>query len=274
MHSYPGPDSPVSEIHRAAVLGEFGGFGLAVPGHSWPTHCWGYVMLSDAKELASQYLQTFKHAWRLQALRGLSAVVYTQNTDVETECNGLQTYDRAVAKMDPAVVRAANHCGFSANPVRIVMADGLSGRVNWKYTSQKPEGDWSKAGFDASTWNEGAGGFGTVGTPGITLNTRWDTPDIWLRRDFNLETDDLPGIRLQIFHDEDVEIFLNGVPALKRSGFITDYDEFEISNEALRALQPGRNTIAVHCHQTTGGQGVDVGILVIETPTGPGQSKK
>jgi hypothetical protein len=150
----------------------------------------------------------------------------------------------------------------------------LSGRVNWKYTSQKPEGDWSKAGFDASTWNEGAGGFGTVGTPGITLNTRWDTPDIWLRRDFNLETDDLPGIRLQIFHDEDVEIFLNGVPALKRSGFITDYDEFEISNEALRALQPGRNTIAVHCHQTTGGQGVDVGILVIETPTGPGQSKK
>jgi hypothetical protein len=59
-----------------------------------------------------------------------------------------------------------------------------------------------------------------------------------------------------------VEVYLNGVLALKLFGFITDYDEFEISNEAASALQPGRNTIAVHCHQTTGGQGIDVGILV------------
>jgi hypothetical protein len=274
MHSYPGPDSPVSETHRAAVLGEFGGFGLAVPGHLWSTHSWGYVMLSDEKELASQYMQTFKHAWRMQALRGLSAVVYTQNTDVETECNGLQTYDRAVAKMDPAIVRAANHCGFSAKPARIVLADGLSGHVNWKYTEEKPADDWFKPGFETSAWKEGAGGFGTVGTPGITLNTRWDTADIWLRREFTLKTDDLSRIQLQVFHDEDVEIYLNGVLALKLSGYITDYDEFEISKEASMALQSGHNTIAVHCHQTTGGQGIDVGILVMEALKGPEQGKK
>jgi hypothetical protein len=45
----------------------------------------------------------FKHVWRLHQLRGLSAAVYTQTTDVETECNGLLTYDRAVAKIDPAL---------------------------------------------------------------------------------------------------------------------------------------------------------------------------
>jgi hypothetical protein len=274
MHSYPGPDSPASETHRAAVLGEFGGFGLVMPGHSWSTHCWGYVMLPGEKELADQYKQAFKHAWRMQALRGLSAVVYTQNTDVETECNGLQTYDRAVAKMDPAVVQAANHCGFSSTPVRIILADGLSGRADWKYTTEKPASGWFEPKFEAPAWKEGEGGFGTAGTPGINLNTSWDTADIWLRREFTLTADELSGIKLQVFHDEDVEIYLNGVLALKLSGFITDYDEFDISKEASMALQSGRNTIAVHCHQTTGGQGVDVGILAPEAAKGPAPGGK
>lgn len=261
MHSYPGPDAPVPEPRRAAVLGEFGGLGLAVSGHSWSSNGWGYVKLPDARELASQYAQTFKHVWRLHALRGLSAAVYTQTSDVETECNGLQTYDRAVAKIDPAVALAANRGGFSGTPTKVILADGLFGHTNWKFTTEKPADDWYKSEFDASAWKEGAGGFGTAGTPGIFLNTTWDTSDIWVRREFTLKTEDLSGIELQVFHDEDVEIYLNGVLALKLSGFITDYDEFEISNEAAAALRPGRNAIAVHCHQTTGGQGIDVGIL-------------
>jgi hypothetical protein len=261
MHSYPGPDAPVLEPRRAAVLGEFGGLGLAVPGHLWATHFWGYLMLPDEKELASQYLETFKHVWRMHALRGLSAVVYTQTTDVETECNGLQTYDRVV-KLDPAIVLAANHAGYSDAPTRIMLADDLFGRTSWRYTTETPAEDWYKNGFDASAWKEGTGGFGTVGTPGLFLKTTWDTADIWLRREFVLKAEDLAGIKLQIFHDEDAEVYLNGVLAVKLSGFITDYDEFEISKAAAAALQRGRNTIAVHCHQTSGGQGIDVGILL------------
>lgn len=261
MHSYPGPESPVSETHRAAVLGEFGGFGLAVPGHSWSKRSWGYVMLSDQKELAAQYLQTFRHVWRMHALRGLSAVVYTQNTDVETECNGLQTYDRAMAKIDPAAIRAANHYGYPETPLRVILADGLSGHSEWKYTTEKPAAGWSGSKFDASAWKEGAGGFGSAGTPGIAMNTKWDTSDIWLRREFDLKPEDLPGIRFQVFHDEDVEIYLNGVVALTLPGFVTDYDEFDILKDGRQALKAGRNTIAVHCHQTTGGQGVDVGLV-------------
>jgi len=272
MHSYPGPDAPVSEPHRAAVLGEFGGLGLAVPGHSWSTLAWGYVKLPDGKELASRYAQTLKHVWRLHALRGLSAAVYTQTTDVETECNGLQTYDRAAAKIDPAVVLAANQDGFSGTPMKVILADGLFGRTNWKYTTEKPADAWYEPGFDASAWKEGTAGFGTAGTPGIFLNTTWDTSDIWARREFTLKAEDLPGIKLQVFHDEDAEIYLNGVLAAKVFGFITDYDDFEISKEAAAALKPGRNTIAVHCHQTSGGQGIDVGILSPQDAKKPASS--
>lgn len=264
MHSYPEPDAPASDPHRAAVLGEFGGLGLAVEGHSWSTNCWGYVMLSDDQELASQYALAFKHVWRLHVLRGLSAAVYTQTADVETEGNGLQTYDRAVAKINPVFLLAVNtnHDAYYQPARKIILADALSGRTDWKYTTDEPGDDWYKSKFDASAWKEGVGGFGTVGTPGIHLNTTWATDDIWLRREFTLDTEDLSGIELQIFHDEDVEVYLNGVLAVKLAGFITDYDEFDISKEAMAALRAGDNTIAVHCHQTTGGQGIDVGILL------------
>jgi hypothetical protein len=262
MHNYSGPDVPSSEPHRAAVLGEFGGLGLAVEGHSWSTHCWGYVMLPDEKELASRYARALKQVWRLHNLRGLSAAIYTQTSDVETECNGLQTYDRAMAKIAPAILLAANRGGSFQPPRKIILADALFGRTDWKYTTEKPDNEWNKSGFDASAWKSGVGGFGVAGTPGIYLNTTWSSSDIWLRRDFTLGTEDISGMELQVFHDEDVEIYLNGVLALKLAGFITDYDDFEISKEVKAALRSGANTIAVHCHQTTGGQGIDVGILV------------
>ena len=43
-----------------------------------------------------------------QLKKGLSALVYTQVSDVEDEVNGLFTYDRAAIKPDPAAVRAVN----------------------------------------------------------------------------------------------------------------------------------------------------------------------
>jgi hypothetical protein len=262
MHSYPDPDSPAPEPHRAAVLGEFGGLGLSVESHTWSPHGWGYVMLASQSELAERYARTLKHVWRLHDLSGLSAAVYTQTADVETECNGLQTYDRAVAKIAPAFLLAANRGESSGPRMKVVLADALFGRADWKYSMNTPADNWYQPAFDVSAWKQGTGGFGSAGTPGIYVNTIWDTADIWLRRDFALKAEDLSGIKLQIFHDEDVEVYLNGVLAVKLSGFITDYDDFEISKAAATVLQPGRNTIAVHCHQTTGGQGIDVGILV------------
>jgi hypothetical protein len=274
MHNYPGPGSPDPEPHRAAVLGEFGGMGLAVPGHCWSDRHWGYVMLEDDKELASRYRQAFKQVWRLHALGGLSAAVYTQTSDVETECNGLLTYDRAVVKISPAELLAANRGGILSAPMKVILADALFGGAAWRYTIDKPAEDWLKAGYDASAWKEGVGGFGSKGTPGIFVNTTWDTADIWLRRQFTLKAEDLSGIKIQVFHDEDAEVYLNGVPAVKLSGFITDYDEFEISPDAAAGLRPGENTIAVHCHQTTGGQGIDVGLFTPQPLGEPGKTGK
>ena len=107
-HCYPGPESPKPEANRAAVLGEFGGLGLPVDGHMWSKKNWGYKGTKDALELATAYEGLLKKAWELNSSAGLSAVIYTQLTDVETECNGLLTYDREICKMPAARTSSAN----------------------------------------------------------------------------------------------------------------------------------------------------------------------
>lgn len=265
VHSYPGPDCPAAEPRRAAVLGEFGGLGLRVEDHSWSSNWWGYLKLTNSPQLGARYTRAFKQVWALHNFRGLSAAIYTQTTDVETECNGLLTYDRAVTKMAPAALLAANRGEFPGPPMKVIVPDGMIGRARWKYTTENPGPDWYRSDFDAAHWPEGIGGFGTESAPGAYPNTPWKTPDIWLRQQFTLAFEDIKGLKLRVYHDEDARIYLNGVLAAKLSGFITDYDEVEISREAAAALRPGLNTIAVHCHQTSGGQAIDVGVLAPQT---------
>jgi hypothetical protein len=108
IHSYPGPDAPANELNRAAVLGEFGGLGLPIKGHTWQDEKnWGYRSFDNAEDLINAYLELIE---KLKVLveGGLSAAVYTQTTDVEIEVNGLMTYDRAITKMDPERVANLN----------------------------------------------------------------------------------------------------------------------------------------------------------------------
>ena len=109
MHKYPGPGSPEPEANRAVVLGEFGGLGLPVPGHTWQSQKnWGYRSFTDAGALTAAYVDLVAKLFPLIEEKGLSAAVYTQTTDVEIEVNGLMTYDRELVKMDLSKVAAAN----------------------------------------------------------------------------------------------------------------------------------------------------------------------
>ena len=262
MHSYPGPECPQPESDRASVLGEFGGLGLGLPGHTWSKQFWGYLPMPDTESLSARYCQLLERVHFLRSSFGLSAAVYTQTTDVETECNGLMTYDRAVSKLDPAVVNAANHGDNQESPLHVVALNALYGRVVWKFTTNNPGPGWFEPEFNDAAWQKGNGGFGTEITPGAIIGTTWNTADIWLRRDFNIGPEDLRNARIQLFHDEDAEIYFNGIPAAQASRYSANYYLMNINAPAAASLKPGLNTMAVHCHQTTGGQFIDVGIVV------------
>ena len=107
-HHYPEPAMRIWDPEMVNVLGEFGGIGLPVEGHTWvDQRNWGYVKLSNTEETTAKYEEFAKLLIPL-VKEGCSAAVYTQTTDVEREVNGLMTYDRKVDKLIPARVAAAN----------------------------------------------------------------------------------------------------------------------------------------------------------------------
>ena len=136
--------------------------------------------------------------------------------------------------------------------------------VEWRYTTENPGEGWFLPSFDDSAWRVGPGGFGTEGTPGAVVRTVWNTGEIWLRREFELKGAVPRSLQLLIHHDEDAEVYINGVLAARLRGYVTEYGLCPMSPRAVRALKPGRNVIAVHCRQTVGGQYIDVGIVAVE----------
>jgi hypothetical protein len=136
--------------------------------------------------------------------------------------------------------------------------------MNWRFTTEKPADDWFKPEFDAGVWKEGPGGFGTQGTPGSVVRTEWKTGEIWLRREFTLDALKPGDVKVLMHHDEDVEVYINGVLAAKAPRFLGSYEEFDCRPEAVNALKVGKNSLAVRCRQTGGGQYVDVGLVRYE----------
>jgi hypothetical protein len=116
-HRYPSALIVPPDAKRASVAGEFGGLGLVVPGHMWGDENWGYTGLRGSPEaLARNFENVFHEVWAAKDEPGISAVVYTQITDIEAEANGLFTYDREVLKIPRATVLAATTGRLPALP--------------------------------------------------------------------------------------------------------------------------------------------------------------
>jgi hypothetical protein len=97
------------------------------------------------------------------------------------------------------------------------------------------------------------------------VRTTWDSSDIWLRRTVTLDSLPTEGdLGLSIHHDEDVEVYVNGQLVKRLSGYVGSYQLVTLAPKALKAFKAGKNTVAVHCRQTRGGQFIDVGLIVIQ----------
>ena len=263
-HAYPGPWSELPSETRASVNGEFGGITMSVPDHRWQNNVqvMGYGATLDSSWLATKRFQNLmKTAYRLRDERGMSAAVYTQLTDVEQEINGLLTYDRALIKMDEKIATAANKGEFlplppNPNPDLVPTSDDEP--INWQYTTDKPANDdWFGVNFAAQDWKTGAAPFGNDMS---NVRTSWKTPDLWIRRSFTLPQQLPEKIDLLVKHDEDTEIYINGVLAATVPDYDGDYKRVAISAAARATLKPGQNVIAAHVHQSVGGQGLDIGL--------------
>jgi len=147
--------------------------------------------------------------------------------------------------------------------------------IAWHYASDpRPGPDWARPYLNDSRWRQGTAPFGTP-DPAYARkpNTPWKAPDIWLRR--TVELPDVKGgeLFLRVYHDGDVEVYLNGVLAGKAAGFTVGYVLIPVTPEGRAAAKQGKNVLAVHCHQSVGGQYIDVGIMQCERRSGRGGAR-
>ena len=145
--------------------------------------------------------------------------------------------------------------------ITMVVPGADTAPARWQYTTVKPTGDWTQPNFDASGWKEGLSGFGNNGSH----HTDWNSPDIWIRRKITLPAGRFSNLQFYVFHDEDIEIYIDGVQVAQEEGYITTYEALEMSAAGRAMLKPGATvTIAAHCHQTVGGQAIDIGIVDVK----------
>jgi len=107
IHDYPGPGIPPALPGKARVLGEWGGIRVPTFKHQWNDIAgWGYIQLPAATfslkyDSMLRQLKTYEE-------QGLSGSIYTEPFDVETEENGMMTYDREVIKIPANILRQLN----------------------------------------------------------------------------------------------------------------------------------------------------------------------
>ena len=125
IHDTHGGDAP-QDGRRISLDSETAGFGLNAVGHSWPGNLWAtgtynpktggeigarklYPLNDESRRWYTRRMCDFyREMWKKRETTGTSGDFKVQLYDVETESNGLLSYDRAVWKVDPAeVARAA-----------------------------------------------------------------------------------------------------------------------------------------------------------------------
>jgi hypothetical protein len=136
--------------------------------------------------------------------------------------------------------------------------------AEWRYATEKVKKGWELPDYNDSSWKTARGGFGVEGTAGATVHTVWNTERIWLRREFEIASDPAGHhLAIDLHHDENVDVYINGVRALRRKGHVDKYTKLLLPPEVSKALKTGANAIAVHCRHTEGGQNIDLALLAL-----------
>lgn len=99
----------IKKDFRPIVLSEFGGYSYKIPEHSYDLkNEFGYRKFQNKEEFQKAFISLYENEIIPNIKKGLCACIYTQLSDVETETNGILTYDRKVNKFDLNIIKDLN----------------------------------------------------------------------------------------------------------------------------------------------------------------------
>jgi hypothetical protein len=112
--------------------------------------------------------------------------------------------------------------------------------------------------FNDGDWKRGKAPFSDNES---TAGTVWRSKDLWVRRTFNIAGGRSQPLFLKLQHDDNVEVYLNGVQLYQRQGWTGKFIYIPLEGEQRAALKTGRNVLAIHVANTAGGAWLDAGIV-------------
>jgi hypothetical protein len=195
--------------------------------------------------------------------------MFVQLSDLETELNGMMTYDR-VPKIQPQEM-AKLIAPRETNEDLVILPTAERQPEIWRYTLENPGRDWAAAGFNDLSWKEGESGFGDAETASERMGpdphggrfprTEWNSEEIWLRRSVRLQGTDF-AFAYAIFQQRgECELFIDGKP-IQSFWALDTYCPVKLATGAGEVLkEPGPHVLAVHARRRPGGINyVDIGL--------------
>ena len=148
----------------------------------------------------------------------------------------------------------------------VAMADGSTPECPpWQWVVERPGEDWSvssEGDLSEAGWVQGWPPFGSEYN-GFGVRTAWETEDLWCRGRFELERAPAGGLFVRALHDDGLEVFINGVPAVAKTGTSGgEYQFYRVGSEARDTLRAGANDIAIHCRNNEDIGVLDAGVFV------------
>ena len=133
----------------------------------------------------------------------------------------------------------------------------------WNYTFDDPGKGWTNEAFDASAWQLGQAGFGKEdGDIDFTAQTPWESREIWLRKNFQLEDSfDASAMLFQVRHSDRWDIFVNGVRLANGGGQSETYTNRACGGNYEQAFKAGTNVLAVYCRKSKNKNFIDVALF-------------
>ena len=148
--------------------------------------------------------------------------------------------------------------------INLIPIAPMTNTERWEaaYTNHQPAGGWQEFQFDDSSWKRGKAAFGSRDMQRIDTEWKGDNTDIYIRRTFDFNDSGAAGdIYLIYSHDDIFELYLNGEKLVSTDLVWKNDVSLKLSDAAKQKLRNGKNVIAAHCHNTTGGSYVDFGLF-------------
>lgn len=129
---------------------------------------------------------------------------------------------------------------------------------NVKYKETQPADDWMNEKFNDAAWKTGKAPFTDDKQ---TKGTVWTSKNVWVRRSFVLNDMNFNKLYLNIKHDDNCEVYLNGEKIYNYEGWLNKFKTFPIDDAIKQKLKKGKNILAMHVTNTAGGAYLDAGIV-------------